>query len=270
MPDPEASDFSRLYSQFTEDVLSQVRRETYAHDDLGQYSWTTKTELEMICRSLGLRPGARLLDVACGAGGPARFAIRATGCSVVGVDNSEGAIATATRLAREEGLERHATFQIANAGTRLPFEDASFDGVLCLDAIVLLPDRRAVVGDWARLLRPSSRLAYTDPGVLTGSATLDELAGRAGQNSSFSYSAPGANELLLKDLGLTLVRAEDSTAPMEQQAAAWHASRSRHRTELEKIEGNEDFAEQQRFFEISHRLAKDRRQSRFTYVAERP
>ena len=264
----QPGNFSRLYSNYTEDVLTQVRRETYGDDDMGQYSWTTKSELEMIYRALGLRKGRRLLDVACGAGGPARFAARTTGCTVVGVDNSEGAIATATRLAREEGLQDLATFQIADAGTRLPFDDSSFDSVLCMDAIVLLPDRRAVVQDWVRVLRPGGRVAFTDPGVLTGVATLDELSWRGGQNSSFSYSVPGENERLLKDVGLTIVHTEDSTAPVERQAAAWHASRSRHQTGLEEVEGKENFPEQQRFFEVTHRLAMGRRQSRFTYVAE--
>jgi ubiquinone/menaquinone biosynthesis C-methylase UbiE len=268
--DQKASDFDRLYSTYTEDVLAQVRRETYGTDDLGQYSWTTKAELELMCRSLGLGRGRRLLDVACGAGGPARFVVRSAGCSVVGVDNSESAIATATRLAREAGLQDLATFQIADASARLPFEDSSFDGVLCIDAIVLLLGRRAVVQDWVRLLRPGGRIAFTDPGVLTGVATLDELSWRAGQNGNFSYSVPGENERLLKDLGLTLVRREDSTAPVEQQAAAWYASRSRHREELEKIEGTENFPGQQRFFEVTHHLARDRRQSRIIYVGERP
>jgi ubiquinone/menaquinone biosynthesis C-methylase UbiE len=267
--DQGASGFNSLYARFTEEVLAQVRQETYGQDDFGQYSWTTKAELEMICRSLRLDKGRRLLDVACGAGGPARFVARASACSLVGVDNSEGAIATATRLAGEDGLEDRVTFQVADAATRLPFGDSSFDGLLCIDAIVLLPGRRAVIQDWVRLLRPGGRIVFTDPGVLTGVATLDELTLRASQISNFSYSVPGENERFLKDAGLTLVHSEDSTSSMERQAAAWQASRSRHRVELEKIEGKEDYDVQQRFFGATHRLAVDRRQSRVTYVAER-
>jgi SAM-dependent methyltransferase len=263
------ADFSEMYSRFSNDVLAQVRRETFG-DDLGQYSWTTKIELESIYRALGLGQGRRLLDIACGAGGPARFAARATGCAVVGVDNSEGAIATATRLAREEGLQDRAAFQVSDAGARLPFADASFDGILCMDAIVLLPGRLDVVRDWARLLRPGGRVAFTDPGVLTGFATLAELSIRAGHSGRFAYSVPGQNERLLSEAGLTLVHAEDSTPTMERVATAWFASRSRHQAELEKIEGHKDYVEQQAFFEGTHRLAAERRQSRFTYVAERP
>lgn len=269
MADEGESDFTPMYARFTENLLAQVRRETYGEDDLGQYSWTVKAELETLCRALRLDHGRRLLDVACGAGGPTRFAARTTGCTVVGVDNAKGGIDTASRLAQEDGIQDRATFQVADAGKRLPFEDASFDGILSIDAIVLLPGRSDVVRDWARLLRPGGRVAFTDPGVLTGIATLDELSLRAGQTGGFAYSAPGQNERLLQQAGLNVVHTEDSTSPMERLAAAWHAARSRHQTDLENIEGKEDFAGGQRFFENTRRLAAEQRQSRFTYVAER-
>ncbi len=265
----EGSDFNKMYSQFSEEILAQVRRETFG-EDLGQYSWTGKAELEAIFPSLGLAAGQRLLDVACGAGGPARFAARTTGCTVVGVDNSEGAIATASRLSGEEGLRNRVSFQVADASLRLPFPDASFDAVLCVDAIVLLPGRAAVLRDWSRLLRPGGRIAFTDPGVVTGFATLGELSSRTGHTDSFWFSIPGDNERLLRESGLVLIRAEDSTGAMERVAAAWHASRLRHRSELEKLEGKESFDEQQRFFETTHILAREHRQSRVSFVAERP
>ncbi len=264
----EEYDFDSMYSRFSEEILAQVRRETFG-DDLGQYSWTGKKELEAIFSSLELGRGRRLLDVGCGAGGPARFAARTTGCEVVGVDNSEGAISTASRLSREEGVRDRATFQAADAGKRLPFEDASFSAILCIDAIVLLPQRSAVLLDWVRMLQPGGRLAFTDPGVLTGFATLEELSLRTAHTSSFIFSIPGQNERLLEESGISLVRVEDSTDAMERVADAWHASRSRHQADLQKLEGAAPFQEQQRFFETTYLLAKERRQSRFTYVAER-
>ena len=270
MAEEEKIDFSPMYAKFTENVLAQVRRETYGDDDIGQYSWTVKSELETICRTLGLEPDRRLLDVACGAGGPTRFVARTTGCTAVGVDNAEGGITTASRLAGEEGLQDRTLFQVTDAGKPLPFEDSSFDAILCMDAIVLLPGRAEVVRDWARLLRPGGRVAFTDPGILSGIATLDELSWRAGQTGIFAYSAPGQNERILKEAGFSLVHTEDSTSPMERLAGAWHAARSRHQADLEKIEGKEDFAGGQRFFENTRRLAAERRQTRIAYAAERP
>ena len=265
----DSTDFDKLYSRFTEEMLAQVRRETYG-EDLGQYSWTIKSELDAIFQALRLGPGRQLLDVACGAGGPARFAARTTGCNVVGVDNSEAAIATASRLSGEDGLQDRAKFQVADASLPLPFADASFDAVLCVDAIVLLPERVAVLRDWARLLRPGGRVAFTDPGVITGLVTLGELSGRTGGTESFWFSAPGDNERLLHEAGLALLHTKDATDAMEGVASAAHASRSHHQPELEKIEGADSFREQQRFYETTHVLARDRRQSRFAFVAERP
>src|SRR6266852_1695937 len=85
---PEQVDlFNITYSKFTDEAVSQVRRETFG-DDIGQNSWTLKREYETFLKNLQLSPGKKLLDVACGAGGPALFSARATGCHVVGIDNN--------------------------------------------------------------------------------------------------------------------------------------------------------------------------------------
>jgi cyclopropane-fatty-acyl-phospholipid synthase len=44
-----------------------------------------RRKLEMICQSLDLRPGMRLLDVGCGWGGLAKYAAQNYGCSVTGL-----------------------------------------------------------------------------------------------------------------------------------------------------------------------------------------
>lgn len=159
---------------------------------------------------------------------------------------------------------------MADAGLRLPFADASFDAVLCVDAIVLLPGRPAVFQDWSRLLRPGGRVAFTDPGVVTGLVTLGELSTRTGDTESFCFSTPGDTKRLLREAGLALLLTEDATAAMDEVAASAHASRSHHRPDLEKIEGKDSFHEQQFFYETTHLLARERRQSRLTVVAERP
>src|SRR6266571_6848737 len=105
---PERIDqFSIAYSKFTEEVVNKVRRETFG-DDIGQNSWTLKQEYEGFLQDLQVTLGKRLLDVACGAGGPALFSARKTGCSVVGIDMNADGIATAKTRARELGLANRA------------------------------------------------------------------------------------------------------------------------------------------------------------------
>ena len=58
---------------------------------------------------LRLGAGSRVLEVACGSGGPALHLARTTGCEIVGVDLREEGVAQAERMAREAGLDGRAS-----------------------------------------------------------------------------------------------------------------------------------------------------------------
>ncbi|NBE52635.1 SAM-dependent methyltransferase [Streptomyces boluensis] len=63
-----------------------------------------RDKLELICRKLDLRPGARLLDVGCGWGSMAIHAAREHGVHVVGVTLSREQAAYARKRIADEGL----------------------------------------------------------------------------------------------------------------------------------------------------------------------
>ena len=68
---PEVVDhYGAHYRDFAADVYEHVRHDAFG-EDIGQNSWSTKEEFERFGSWLGLGPSARLLDVACGSGGPA-------------------------------------------------------------------------------------------------------------------------------------------------------------------------------------------------------
>lgn len=89
--------------------------------------------------------GARVLDVGCGAGEQLRL-LRAAGCEPVGVDPAGPAVA---RLAAEGFDVRE------GAAEHLPFEDQSFDGLLC-KVVVPYTDERRAIAEWGRVLRPGA------------------------------------------------------------------------------------------------------------------
>jgi ubiquinone/menaquinone biosynthesis C-methylase UbiE len=102
-----------------------------------------------------------------------------TACSVVGIDVHEQAISTARALTAQRGLSLVAEFQVVNAAAKLPFPDAVFDAITCIDAINHFPDRPHVIAEWARLLKPGGRLLFTDPITVTGPLTNAEIAVRS-------------------------------------------------------------------------------------------
>jgi SAM-dependent methyltransferase len=259
--------FDSTYGGFADEVRRQVRRETY-DCNIGQTSWLDLAEWRRFAGWLGCRPGSTVLDVACGSGGPALQLVRDTGVAVVGVDEHADAIATASSAARRSALEARARFEQCDASRRLPFPDASFDAIVCIDAIHHFPDRGRVLADWRRLLKPDGVVVYTDPVVLTGIVSRDELAERA-SIGYFKFSPPGMNKRLLAEAGLELVHFEDVTASVERVGARWHAARERHEDALVEDEGRDVFDALQQFLETTTRLAREGRVSRHVLVARR-
>ncbi len=124
--------------------------------------------------ALGLHPGLRVLDIASGTGASALALARAYGCAVVGVDLGAANVRDATAAAARAGLGGRVRFARGDA-ERLPFDDASFDAVLCECAFCTFPDKRAAASEFARVLRPGGRVGLSD--LTRVGAVPPELAG---------------------------------------------------------------------------------------------
>ena len=105
---------------------------------------------------LGVQPGERVLDVACGTGNGALEAARA-GASAVGVDQAERLVGVARERAAGEGLD--ARFEVGEA-TALPAGDGEFDAVLSLFGVIFA-DSRAAADELLRVTRPGGRIVLT-------------------------------------------------------------------------------------------------------------
>ena len=260
--------YGASYGGFASDVYGQVRREAFG-EEIGQNSWLTREELDRFASQLGVGASSRVLEIGCGSGGPALHLVRSAGCELVGIDMSEEGVANATRMAREAELDGRAGFVHADAAQALPFESESFTSVLCIDSINHLADRPAVLAEWRRVLEPGGRILFTDPITVTGPLGSDEIAIRA-SIGYFLFVPHGEDERLLGEAGFRVLAVEDATENMAELAARWRASRARHDDELRKIEGDETFEGQQRFLEVTATLARERRLSRFVYLADKP
>ena len=266
--DSRVRHYDANYGNFQTELYAEIRREAFG-EDIGQSSWITADEQDRFLGLLELSHGKRLLDVACGSGGPALRIATKTGCSVVGIDMHEDAVSTANSLAAHDGLSDRAEFRVANAAEPLPFPDAFFDAITCIDAINHLPDRPRVLSDWARLLKPGGRLLFTDPITVTGPLTNHEIAVR-GSIGFFLFVPLDYDRTVIAQCGLRLLVCEDVTANMAEMAERRGAARACRSHLLSDIEGAETYNGQQTFFAVAARIAKERRLSRFLYVVEKP
>jgi ubiquinone/menaquinone biosynthesis C-methylase UbiE len=192
-----------------------------------------------------------------------------TGCSVVGIDIHEQGVTTALSIAADRGLSGIAKFQVVNAAQPLPFPDASFDAITCIDAINHLPNRPHIVAEWARLLKPGGRLLFTDPITVTGPLTNAEIAVRS-SIGFFLFVPLGYDERIVVQCGLQLVVSENVTQNMAEVAERRKASRAARSSAVREIEGDQTYEEQQEFLAIAALIAREVRLSRFVYVAQKP
>ena len=110
---------------------------------------------------LRLVPGARVLDVCCGSGASAIPAAEIVGPGglVVGVDLAQNLLQLARIKVQQRGLA-NVEFRSGDM-TVLPFEEGSFDAVICVFGIFFVPDMHVALGELKRVLRTGGTLAIT-------------------------------------------------------------------------------------------------------------
>jgi ubiquinone/menaquinone biosynthesis C-methylase UbiE len=194
----------------------------------------------------GIRPGMRVLDLACGAGTQTIEAARRVGPhgSVVAVDISPTMLEHVRRNAVEADLRNIETLECAAedlAGTLAPF-----DASICRLGLMLFPSPRGALKAVQSVLKPGARFAalvFTAPannafmarpmGILLRHAA--KPLPMSGQPGIFALGGGGVLEQLMRDTGLVDVktrvlraslRLSDASAALEMMQQAFGAYRA--------------------------------------------
>lgn len=115
----------------------------------GEYGRWRRT----LVRALRLSPGDAVLDVACGTGLISRDLERIAGARVTGLDQS------LPMLSRGSGS------RVAGKAERLPFPDASFDGLAFSYLLRYVDDPAATIAEMVRVLKPGGVMGSVEFGV---------------------------------------------------------------------------------------------------------
>lgn len=259
--------YGSQYARFGTAVAAEIRREVYGID-IGQQGWRSMDEQRQIVEILRKCSCRDVIDVACGSGGPSLAIAQATGCNLTGVDVEQNAITAALGFAAGLGKSDSTQFIVADCGKRIPIPDASFDAVICIDAILHFENRDDVMGDWHRLLRPNGLLIFADAAVVTGAISKEEINIRASQGT-FVCVPVGYNEAALQNIGFKVIDSFDTTKIESEIASNLVRVREKHRDALIVEEGAEWFQSRQKFLSVTSELANKRKLSRLFYIASK-
>ncbi len=147
---------SRLEKQGID--LSKVKRKDIAGVD--EFHVRGAQVSKELAESIDLE-NAKLLDVGCGLGGPARMLADEYGCQVTGIDLSQEFIRTATNLSELVGFSNSTKFVCGDA-TKLPFEDGSFDVVWTQHVQMNIKDKEKFYSEINRVLTDKGIFLYYD------------------------------------------------------------------------------------------------------------
>jgi len=180
----------------------------------------------------GVAPGARVLDVAAGAGGQTLAAAQLVGPtgSVVATDISPTILTYAAKAAVEAGLTNIETIEAdGEALDSLPA--GSLDAVICRVGLIYFPDQQRALSGMRRALRPGGRIAavvYSTPdrneffsvpvSIIRERAQLPPP--QPGQPGPFSLGGPGVLQAALTTAGFSDVTVDALPAPLRLPSAA--------------------------------------------------
>jgi sarcosine/dimethylglycine N-methyltransferase len=145
----------------------------YEHPDEPIRDASRRSVDHMIDRLGDIPDGALVLDIGAGYGGAARRIATRTGASVVCLNLSEAENERNRAFNKEAGLEERITV-VDGRFEDIPITDASIDLVWSQDAILHSGDRRRVLQEVDRVMKPGARFVFTDP-MRRDDAPLDRL-----------------------------------------------------------------------------------------------
>jgi len=178
---------------------------------------------------VGVRPGDRVLDVACGTGAVARVAAERVGDggSVAGLDVNGAMLAVARSLTSASAAQIE---WYEDSALALPFDDHEFGVVLCQLGLQFFPDRPAALREMRRASTPGGSVAASvfaaierNPATHALSDALDRHVGRGAsfaKRNEHSLADPEELVALFVTAGMADVRVETVARTVRFASAA--------------------------------------------------
>ena len=140
------------------EAIKEKQQATWSAGDYAVIGTTLQIVGEALCEAVDVAAGWQVLDVAAGNGNASLAAAR-RGCEVTATDYVDSLLERARTRAAADGLSL--TTRSADAED-LPFEDASFDGVLSTFGVMFTPNPERAAAELVRVCRPGGRIGLAN------------------------------------------------------------------------------------------------------------
>ena len=173
---------------------------------------------EEIIRLCEIENAKHILDVGAGTGFTAVYIAKKYGIKVTGIDLSEKMVAAAQARAKREKVEELTDFRTADV-QELPFDDSTFDAVICESVLAFPADKQKAVNQMARVLKPGKFLGINE-GAWIKKDPPEDVAAWVAQDLSHNARLLTHEEwtLLLVNAGLKELFTRPYKITMKQEA----------------------------------------------------
>ncbi|HCY86562.1 MAG TPA: class I SAM-dependent methyltransferase [Desulfobacteraceae bacterium] len=172
-----------------------------------------------LMKKANLPENSRVLDAGCGIGGSSRLLADTFGFTVTGIDLVTDFVETARTLSEWAVPHLDTGSDISfdqGSVTDLPYEDNTFDAVLCQHILMNIPDKAAGLKEFSRVLRSGGKLILHEITDGDGPAPQMPVPWASNASTSFLVSREQLAEYL-SSTGFTQVFFEDIT----EASARW-------------------------------------------------
>lgn len=179
---------------------------------------------DLVAEETGIDEFKYVLDVCSGLGGSSMYLASKYGCKLVGLDITASSIEYAKNKAKANGVDSLVEFHVGNA-LDMPFRANQFDAAYSEDALCHVTDKRKVIDEAVRVLRPGGLFCFTDFTWAGDGEISDEFLNEVCAPMSWPYleTADSFREHF-KESGLEVVSAKDRTdflkATQKEQAGS--------------------------------------------------
>jgi 27-O-demethylrifamycin SV methyltransferase len=210
---------------------------------------------EQMLERAGVVVGDRVLDVGCGTGRQACDLAANLKASVLGISTSRTGVESATKLAGERKVDG-VRFEERD-GTDNGLASELFDVVWVLESSHLMRDKRALLGECARVLADGGRLVLCDI-IRKREIPFLEVRSRREEFSSLRAAFGDAHmeplqsyDAAIRELGMTVTDTSDISIPTLPTFEAWRSNLVENEHSLHELLGSKGVTD---FVQATHIL----------------